>query len=305
MRPIFQILLIALLYACSGRDNEPEEIVELPKLEFNTFDEKISYCIGLDHAYGCYKAYTSHQTEGKFDIPQMRQGMTDYLDDKDLRIPLTAVDSLINGYLGENGEVNEDVVSKVDASYAIGLSEGEYLVGSLVSRGIDQNMEVFFLVQGVNDGMSQSEPSVPYHEASKEVRNYYNEINLEMGQHFLENNAAADSVKTTESGLQYKMIKKGSGKTPNLTDTCVVHYTGHFIDGRAFESTIPSGEPGEFVPVAVIPGWQEGLMLMQEGGQCRLFIPWDLGYGEAGSGPIPPYSALVFDIELLEVKRFN
>ena len=308
MKKILYILpFVLLMFSCSGEaeDQQDGEEVVLPKLEFNTYNEKISYCIGLDHGRGCYKAYTSQQTNGKFDIPQMRQAMVDYLDDKDLRIPLYQVDSLINGYLGENGEVHEDVVSKADASYAIGLSEGEFLVASLVARGIDQEMEVFFLIEGVKDGMSQKEPAVPYHEASAEVRKYYNEINLEMGQEFLANNAEADSVETTESGLQYKMYKIGSGTSPNLTDTCVVHYTGRFIDGRTFESTIPSKIPARLAPVGVIPGFQEALMMMKVGGQGRFFIPWNLGYGEEDIGPIPPYSTLVYDIELIQVVRFK
>lgn len=300
------VLLFFVGFSCSG-DPDPKESVEanLPKLEFNTHDEKISYCIGLDHGRGCYKAYTSQQTKGKFEMSQMRQAMIDYLEDKDLRIPLVEVDSLINNYLGENGTVNENLVSKADASYAIGLSEAEYLVGSLVARGVDQEMEVFFLTEGVKDGMSEKEPAVPYHEATKEVQNYYSEINLEMGQAFMENNALADSVETSESGLQYKIFETGNGLSPNLTDTCVIHYTGRFIDGRTFESTIPSKIPARMSPVGVIPGFQEALMMMKEGGQGRFFIPWDLGYGKEAVGPIPPYSALVYDIDLIKVIRFK
>ena len=90
-----------------------------------------------------------------------------------------------------------------------------------------------------------------------------------------------------------------------MTDTCVVHYTGRLIDGREFESTIPSGQPAAFTPLGLIPGWQEALLLMKEGSRYRFFMPYQLAYGEEGSGPIEPFSALVFDIELIEVKRFQ
>jgi FKBP-type peptidyl-prolyl cis-trans isomerase len=185
------------------------------------------------------------------------------------------------------------------------MSEGQFLVGSLVGRGIDQTVEVWFLVEGVRDGMSTQKPSVPYNEATVEVKKYYDEINLDMGESFLAANASADSVETTESGLQYKIIQEGNGIRPNLTDTCVVHYTGRFIDGRTFESTIPSKIPAELTPLGVIQGWQEGLQMMREGSQYRFFIPYQLGYGEEQNGPIPAYSVLVYDIELIKVKKFN
>ncbi|MCG8576651.1 MAG: FKBP-type peptidyl-prolyl cis-trans isomerase [Flavobacteriales bacterium] len=303
------LLLIPFLWNCGGDSEETEvpnnQPLELPLLEFNTFNERISYCIGLDHAHGCYLAYNSQNTKGKFDNDQIKKGMVDYLNDNELRIPLTSIDSLLNLYLLENGQVDETAVSKADASYAIGMSEGQFLVGSLVGRGIDQTVEVWFLVEGVRDGMSTQKPSVPYNEATVEVKKYYDEINLDMGESFLAANASADSVETTESGLQYKIIQEGNGIRPNLTDTCVVHYTGRFIDGRTFESTIPSKIPAELTPLGVIQGWQEGLQMMREGSQYRFFIPYQLGYGEEQNGPIPAYSVLVYDIELIKVKKFN
>ncbi len=130
-------------------------------------------------------------------------------------------------------------------------------------------------------------------------------MNQVMGESFLTNNAQNEGVIVTESGLQYEIITEGTGISPNITDSCVVHYTGRFIDGRVFESTVPSNLPASFTPMGVIAGWQEGLLLMKEGGSRRFFIPYNLAYGETGSGPIEPYSALVFDIDLIKVIRFK
>ena len=109
----------------------------------------------------------------------------------------------------------------------------------------------------------------------------------------------------TETGLQYKIIEQGYGKQPNLTDSVVVHYTGMFLDGRVFDTSIPSQIPGRFTPLELIPGWQEALLMMKEGGQWRIFVPYQLAYGPDGSGPVEPYSVLIFDIELLKVKRYT
>jgi FKBP-type peptidyl-prolyl cis-trans isomerase FklB len=295
-----------IFVSCSGSTEEP--IVEHgsnSKIEFNDFTEKISYCIGLDHAFAAYTIYGSQENKSKFDIRQVEAGMVDYLAGNPLRIPFESRDSIFELYLLPDGSVNEEAISRTDASYAVGMEEGYVLVGSLVGRGIDQIVYVDLLIRGVQDGMQASEPAVPLVEARTEVVNYYTKLNLENGELFMAENAQRDSVITTESGLQYTVFKEGTGLKPNLTDTVIVHYTGRFIDGREFESTVPSQRPAVMTPLGLIPGWQEGLLLMREGSRYRLFVPHELGYGEKGSGPIEPYSALVFDIELIKVKRFK
>jgi FKBP-type peptidyl-prolyl cis-trans isomerase len=219
--------------------------------------------------------------------------------------PFEARDSIFENYLMPDGTVNEKAIPKVDGSYAIGMEEGYVLVSSLVGRGIDQQVYVDLLVMGVQDGLHNIKPVVPLSDARKEVYDYYSKLNKSNGEQFLAENATRDSVVVTESGLQYQVFKEGKGLQPNLTDTCVVHYTGRFLDGREFESTIPSQKPYQLTLMGVIPGWQEGLQLMHEGSRYRFFIPHHLAYGEAGSGPIEPFSTLVFDIELIKVKRFQ
>jgi FKBP-type peptidyl-prolyl cis-trans isomerase FklB len=124
----------------------------------------------------------------------------------------------------------------------------------------------------------------------------------EKGRAFLENNKKNEGVVTTASGLQYKILTSGSGKTPTATNQVTVHYTGKLIDGTIFDSSVQRGQPATFGVSQVIHGWTEALQLMKEGDKWMLYIPYDLAYGERGSGQqIPPYSTLIFEVELIKV----
>ncbi len=125
--------------------------------------------------------------------------------------------------------------------------------------------------------------------------------NLEEGEKFLAENKTKEGVITTESGLQYKVIKEGNGATPVTADKVKVHYEGTLLDGTVFDSSYERKEPAEFGVTQVIRGWTEALQLMKEGGILELHIPYQLAYGERGSGSIKPYSMLKFKVELLEV----
>jgi len=299
------ISAIAILSCDSETDEaviEAEVQVELPKYTFTTIEQKISYCIGLDQGSSAKQYFNSPELKGKFRSAEVKNGMIAYLKGEDLRILPTQLDSIFELYLIPSG-VDSSIVSSVDASYAFGVQEGNTLVSSLVARGIDQKMNVDLLVAGIEDGMTTVKPSVSLKDARIEVVSYYSEINKVLGENFLSQNSSREEIVTLESGLQYQVFKKGNGVKPSLTDSVIVHYTGRFVDGREFESTIPSKIPAEFTPMSVIPGWTEGLLLMNEGGQYRFFIPFDLAYGEEGNPRIEPFTTLVFDIELLKVKK--
>ena len=123
------------------------------------------------------------------------------------------------------------------------------------------------------------------------------------GERFLAENGKKAGIITTPSGLQYQVLREGNGKSPKSTDTVECHYEGTLIDGTKFDSSYDRGQTATFPLNQVIAGWTEGLQLMQEGGKYRFFIPYNLGYGERGAGAsIPPFAALVFDVELVAVK---
>ena len=127
---------------------------------------------------------------------------------------------------------------------------------------------------------------------------------LEKGEKFLAENKSKEGVKTTASGLQYKITKEGTGKSPAATDRVLVHYEGKLLDGTVFDSSIKRGEPIAFPLNRVIPGWTEGLQLIKEGGKAILYIPSKLAYGASGTpgGPIGPNETLIFEVELIKIQ---
>ena len=125
--------------------------------------------------------------------------------------------------------------------------------------------------------------------------------NIKAGEKYLEEISNNKSVYTTKSGLKYRKLKDGNGKKPKVTDRVKVHYTGKLINGTTFDSSVERGEPITFALNQVIPGWTEGLQLMDEGSKYLLYIPYNLGYGEQQAGSIPPGSTLIFEVELLEI----
>jgi FKBP-type peptidyl-prolyl cis-trans isomerase FklB len=123
------------------------------------------------------------------------------------------------------------------------------------------------------------------------------------GETFLAENAKKDGVTTTSSGLQYEVIKMGKGKKPTATDRVKVHYHGTLIDGTVFDSSVQRGEPIIFALTQVISGWTEGLQLMPVGSKFKFYIPQHLAYGAQQAGQIPPYSTLIFEVELLGIEK--
>ena len=197
-------------------------------------------------------------------------------------------------------------------SYALGLGIGH----QLVQMGAN-DLDIDDFASAIKDVIAGNELKVSHRDAQGIVEDYFRKkeakmnaeraasgkIAKEAGEKYLQENAKNEGVVTLPSGLQYQVIKEGNGRKPKATDTVKCHYEGFLIDGTVFDSSIQRGEPAEFPLNQVITGWTEGLQLMQEGAKYRFFIPYRLAYGEGGAGAsIPPFSALVFDVELIEVK---
>lgn len=196
-------------------------------------------------------------------------------------------------------------------SYALGLGIGSQLKGMGAEK---LNIDDF--AQAIKDSIAGKE-QISASEAQKIVQEFFTEQEKAQraaaaekgkqmkaeGENFLAENAKKEGVVTTASGLQYMVLKEGTGKSPKATDSVMCHYEGFLTNGTVFDSSIQRGTPATFPLGGVIKGWTEGLQLMKEGGKTRFFIPYNLAYGEAGaSGAIPPYAALIFDVELIEVK---
>ncbi len=197
-------------------------------------------------------------------------------------------------------------------SYALGLGIGRQLAQM---GALDLNIDDF--ADAIKDVLAGNELKISNRDAQKIVESYFKDkeqkmnadreakgkIAREAGEKYLAENAKNEGVITLPSGLQYKVLKEGNGRKPKATDEVVCHYEGFLVDGTVFDSSFQRGEPASFPLNQVITGWTEGLQLMQEGAKYRFFIPYRLGYGEGGAGTlIPPYSALIFDVELIEVK---
>lgn len=197
-------------------------------------------------------------------------------------------------------------------SYALGLGIGQ----QLKQMGLKDDLKIEDFAQSITDILNDNELKVSNAEAQSLVNAYFQQMEermqkenaekgkkaLEEGRVFLENNGKRPEVTTTKSGLQYEILKEGNGKHPKATDKVRCHYEGTLIDGTVFDSSYQRNEPAVFGLNQVITGWTEGVQLMGEGAKYRFYIPYLLAYGEGGAGAsIPPYSTLIFDVELLEV----
>ena len=194
-------------------------------------------------------------------------------------------------------------------SYIIGMDIGTNLKKQSID--IDSNI----LAKGVKDALAGTKPLLTEQEIQETMMAFQKDMmakqeeigkkNKKEGEAFLPENKKKEGVKTLPSGLQYKVIKAGTGKKPKLSDTVTAHYRGTLIDGTEFDSSYKRGQPATFpVSGGMIPGWTEALQLMEEGAKWQLFIPSNLAYGEKGAGrDIGPNATLIFEIELISIQE--
>ena len=190
-------------------------------------------------------------------------------------------------------------------SYALGLIIGNNLKGMNIegllttefTRAVEQ------VLNGEKLEMTEVQAQGLVQEFLREQQEVAGKAAREAGENFLAENAKREGVKVTETGLQYEVLTPALGIKPTPTDTVTCHYEGRLIDGTVFDSSYRRGEPASFPLQGVIRGWTEGLQLMSIGSKFRFFIPFDLAYGAQGAGgSIPPYAALIFDVELIGIE---
>ena len=197
-------------------------------------------------------------------------------------------------------------------SYALGLNIGQ----QLKQMGLSGVLNVDDFAASVKDMLDGNQPKVSLAEAQQVLNTFFADLEAkqraaaaeagkaakEEGEKFLAKNAKKAGVTVTASGLQYEVLKEGTGKQPTADNTVECHYEGTLINGKVFDSSYRRGETATFGLRQVIKGWTEGVQLMKEGAKYRFYIPYNLAYGENGAGAdIPPYAALIFDVELVKV----
>lgn len=232
---------------------------------------------------------------------------------------LAATMLLVTGCSTNNGNQETATASVAVTEQSPANEKVGYSLGYMMAEGNketvqDLNLDTF--EKGFRDGYEGNESALTQEQMQEVLMTYQQEqekkfvedmqasaeANKTKGAEFLAANAKKEGVKETASGLQYKVIEAGTGKSPKATDVVEVNYEGKLIDGTVFDSSYERGEPIEFPLNQVIAGWTEGLQLMKEGGKYEFYIPSDLAYGEAGNQGIEPNSTLIFTVELLKVK---
>ena len=189
-------------------------------------------------------------------------------------------------------------------SYALGLGIGQQIKSMNI-----ENFSIEDFTRSISDVMEGKETAFSSREAQMMLQEYFSkkqkeeaQSHIAEGKAYLDANAKKEGVTVTKSGLQYEVLKEGTGKSPKASDTVRCHYEGRLLDGTVFDSSYKRGEPADFGLNQVIPGWTEGVQLMKEGAKFRFTIPYLLAYGEQGAGAsIPPFSTLIFDVELIKV----
>jgi FKBP-type peptidyl-prolyl cis-trans isomerase FklB len=243
------------------------------------------------------------------------QGLTEYLTHR-MGVDAAYLSDFVKGF--QQTELTE--ADKKEKARLAGVeirSQVENQVIAQANKQVNDSVDVLnkaLFVQGFQDGITASNMTISMDSVQTVVRKqmeYYHKVKMEKkyganriaGEEFLKKNAKADSIQTTASGLQYKIITKGTGEIPQATDKVKVNYEGHLIDGTEFDSSYKRNQPATFAANQVIKGWTEALTMMPVGSKWMLYIPQQLAYGDREQGKIPPFSTLIFTVELLEIVK--
>ncbi len=199
-----------------------------------------------------------------------------------------------------------NLITELDSvSYSLGVN-----IGGNLKKSSFEDINLYNFEAGIKDVLEKEvEPKISDNQAQAIINSYFskkqqkeNESVIEEGVNYLRENSKREGVTTLPSGLQYEVINNGSGPKPTIEDNVTTHYHGTLVDGTVFDSSVDRGEPASFPVGGVIKGWTEALQLMAVGSKWKLYVPYDLAYGERGAGPqIGPYSTLIFEVELISI----
>ncbi len=254
--------------------------LDMPEVELTSQIDSLNYVFGMLNGQMIRQQFVKEETEEQ-DIKDILDNIKEGLNNKSRNPELVAM-----------GEMIGQTIKAQDEQGLLGIPELQ--------------TDFSLLLQGFVNGMSAKHEGMDLKTADAyvtKVVNFYRYGNTqEEGEKFLAENATKEGVTVTESGLQYEVITMGKGPKPTADNKVRVHYTGTLTNGTVFDSSVERGQPAEFGLKQVIPGWTEGLQLMPVGSKFKFYLPYNLAYGERGAGEkIPPYSALIFEVELLDI----
>ena len=222
-------------------------------------------------------------------------------------IAIVAISSLA---LFSCDKISKKVTKLKTEGDSLSYAFGSYLIKNNIPPIVDSLIDINIYTLGAEQAKDSTNQLMNNAEVEEFLNAYFSKKREEEiqklkaeGEKFLAENKTKEGVQTTESGLQYEVLQEGNGPKPSSPETEVsVHYTGMLVDGTVFDSSVQRGQPATFPLNGVIAGWTEGVQLMSVGSKYKFFIPYNLAYGERGNQSIPPFSTLIFEVELLEIK---
>ncbi len=301
------------------------------KTKFRTTADSVAYLMGASDGINLKQSFTRMGLDTIIDVKVYFEGMYDSYYNKKQRIIVDStvgeiiISSSLNKIQMQQQKMRNDTTGNIEPlvfsksyadtlGYIMGIGDGIGMRNGFEEQGFNSVGITFqFYYEGLRDGTLEDSVRIDIFKYGNMITEFSNAMRmkklLEMfgdykleNENFLDKNKANSDVVTTESGLQYTIITEGTGEKPGPMSKVKVHYTGSLIDGTVFDSSVERGEPAVFGVFQVIPGWTEALQLMPVGSKWKLFIPYELAYGENGAGQlIKPFSTLIFEVELLEI----
>lgn len=313
MKKIFLLLSLATLPVFFSGCGKKQENTGFDKSYLNNRERMESYVLGRDVAFMVKNA---GDYRNEFIEPVFWQGFEDVVNYRDTKAPVEEMKYVFSDPDSVDIRINNIELEGLNDR----KSKQSYLIAFYHSFRLSENPETFEMKsfrEGFNNEFTEK-PHILSNEEMAEVREKSIEMlerldknadpetdiqkKAEINREFLTENAKREKVKTLPSGLQYVVMKEGGGQKITGTEKIKVEYRAYFVDGREFDSSYQKGEPAEFdFSEDIIPGWREGLKLMRKGGRYKLFVPSELAYGNKGYNEIPPYSTLIFDIQIIDV----